>query len=96
MSLYPRCSPSFSTVIPLDAILDTLLGNHRAVPVEPYLKAVDEYTSTQALRDIGGEIYLDSVMGQHYETFITEQDFTRIAQAGFHYVRIGFNPLQTY
>lgn len=55
---------------------------------EPYLKAVDEYTLSQALRDKGGELYLESVMRQHYETFITEQDFAQIAQAGFNYIRI--------
>lgn len=64
---------------------------------EPYLKAVDEFTLSQALRDKGGEIYLESVMRQHYETFITEQDFAQIVQAGFNYVRIpiGFWAVET-
>jgi len=40
------------------------------------------------MRAKGGAVYLESLMRNHYETFITEQDFAQIAQAGFNYLRI--------
>ncbi|EIW66983.1 hypothetical protein TREMEDRAFT_40623 [Tremella mesenterica DSM 1558] len=46
-------------------------------------QAVDEYTLSQALGD-----NLATVMEDHYKTFITEQDFAEIAQAGLNWVRI--------
>lgn len=46
-------------------------------------RAVDEYTLSQALGDRLGQ-----VLTNHYETFITEQDFAAIAAAGLNWVRI--------
>ncbi|KAJ9118412.1 hypothetical protein QFC24_006241 [Naganishia onofrii] len=55
---------------------------------EQFPKTVDEYTLAEAMRAKGGAVYLESMMRNHYETFITEQDFAQIAQAGFNYLRI--------
>lgn len=46
-------------------------------------RAVDEYTLSQALGD-----QLEAVMIDHYETFITEQDFAQIAAAGMNWIRL--------
>lgn len=46
-------------------------------------RAVDEYTLSQALGD-----QLEDVMINHYETFITEQDFAQIAAAGMNWIRL--------
>lgn len=54
---------------------------------EPYENdtepAVDEYTLMQKLGDNA-----TAFMTDHYETFITEQDFAEIAGAGLSWVRI--------
>ncbi|KAG6854911.1 hypothetical protein C0991_009734 [Blastosporella zonata] len=58
---------------------------------EPYLNlaqpAVDEWTLSEAMRSdtANGGI---SQLENHYNTFITEQDFAEIAGAGLNYVRI--------
>ena len=46
-------------------------------------RAVDEYTLSQAMGN-----QLATLMTQHYETFITEQDFANIAAAGMNWVRV--------
>ncbi|KDE06629.1 hypothetical protein MVLG_03124 [Microbotryum lychnidis-dioicae p1A1 Lamole] len=46
-------------------------------------RAIDEWTLSEALGTS-----LTSVMTNHYETFITEQDFAEIASAGLNWVRI--------
>ncbi|SNX87453.1 related to EXG1 - exo-beta-1,3-glucanase (I/II), major isoform [Melanopsichium pennsylvanicum] len=60
--------------------------------------AVDEFTLSQRYRSEGGEANLRSKMIEHYDTFITEQDFANIAGAGLNWVRlpIGFWALETY
>jgi len=60
---------------------------------EAYDGAVDEYT----LSDILGS-NLTAVMTEHYETFITEQDFAQIAGAGLNWIRlpIPFWFIETY
>ena len=46
-------------------------------------QAVDEYTLSQALGDDLAEF-----MTNHYETFITEEDFAQIAAAGMNWIRL--------
>jgi len=55
-------------------------------------RAVDEYTLSQVLGD-----NLASFMVEHYETFITEQDFVNIAAAGMNWIRlpVGFWAIET-
>ncbi|KAI3479652.1 hypothetical protein L1887_58273 [Cichorium endivia] len=69
---------------------------------EPYENtsnpAVDEFTLSQRYLSEGGADNLRAKMTEHYETFITEQDFANIAAAGLNWVRlpIGFWALETY
>lgn len=49
-------------------------------------KVVDEWTLCETL----GIQNATAVLTQHYDTFITEQDFADIASAGLNHVRIGF------
>lgn len=69
---------------------------------EPYENtsspAVDEYTLSQKYRSEGGVANLRAKMTEHYDTFITEEDFANIAAAGLNWVRlpIGFWALETY
>ncbi|SPC62052.1 related to EXG1 - exo-beta-1,3-glucanase (I/II), major isoform [Ustilago sp. UG-2017b] len=60
--------------------------------------AVDEFTLSQKFLQEGGQDNLCAKMTQHYDTFITEEDFARIAGAGLNWVRlpIGFWALETY
>ncbi|KAG8998556.1 hypothetical protein FRB94_006766 [Tulasnella sp. JGI-2019a] len=51
-----------------------------------YPNAVDEYTLSQLLANSSSG--LQSVLENHYATFITEQDFAQIAAAGLNWVRI--------
>jgi aryl-phospho-beta-D-glucosidase BglC (GH1 family) len=46
-------------------------------------QAVDEYTLSQALGDDLAEFMIN-----HYETFITEEDFAQIAAAGMNWIRL--------
>ncbi|KZT11303.1 glycoside hydrolase family 5 protein [Laetiporus sulphureus 93-53] len=57
---------------------------------EPYVNtsypAVDEWTlSYNLMNETGG---LEGILTNHYETFVTEQDFAEIAGAGLNFVRI--------
>ncbi|KIS66378.1 uncharacterized protein UMAG_10211 [Mycosarcoma maydis] len=69
---------------------------------EPYENtsnpAIDEFTLSQRYRSEGGIDNLRQKMTDHYDTFITEQDFASIAAAGLNWVRlpIGFWALETY
>lgn len=69
---------------------------------EPYANtsnpAVDEFTLSQRYRSEGGVDNLRQKMTEHYDTFITEQDFANIAAAGLNWVRlpIGFWAFETY
>ncbi|KAJ1026272.1 hypothetical protein NDA16_002359 [Ustilago loliicola] len=69
---------------------------------EPYENtsnpARDEFTLSQRYREEGGEANLRAKITEHYDTFITEEDFARIAGAGLNWVRlpIGFWALETY
>ncbi|KXN85497.1 putative glucan 1,3-beta-glucosidase D [Leucoagaricus sp. SymC.cos] len=49
--------------------------------------AVDEWTLSQAMRADTSSGGIDQ-LEEHYKTFITEQDFAKIAGAGLNYVRI--------
>jgi glucan 1,3-beta-glucosidase len=49
---------------------------------------VDEYTLTQEWNSEGGQALVQANMKQHYDTFITEQDFAQIAAAGLNWVRL--------
>lgn len=73
---------------------------------EPYentsFPAVDEYTLSQNWINEGGggqagQAHLEQKMRDHYDNFITEQDFADIAGAGLNWVRlpIGFWALET-
>ena len=55
--------------------------------------AIDEYTLSQ---NMGSD--LKTAMTNHYNTFITEQDFMEIAEAGLNFVRIpiGYWAVETY
>lgn len=69
---------------------------------EPYENtsspAVDEFTLSQKYLAEGGADNLRAKMTEHYDSFITEQDFARIAGAGLNWVRlpIGFWAFETY
>lgn len=69
---------------------------------EPYentsTPAKDEYTLSQRYLAEGGADNLRKKMTEHYDTFITEQDFANIAAAGLNWVRlpIGFWAFETY
>jgi glucan 1,3-beta-glucosidase len=52
-----------------------------------YAGALDEKELSAMMRNKSNTT-LELVMREHYETFITEQDFAQIAQAGLNYVRI--------
>ncbi len=59
---------------------------------EPYENtsnpAVDEFTLSQRYLSEGGADNLRAKMTEHYETFITEQDFANIAAAGLNWLRL--------
>ena len=61
-----------------------------------YPNAVDEWTLSTLLR-ANGDPNLDKI-AQHYDTFITEEDFAQIAAAGLNWVRIplAFWAIETY
>ncbi|PWN51778.1 glycoside hydrolase [Violaceomyces palustris] len=69
---------------------------------EPYENtsspAVDEFTLSQRYLSEGGASNLRAKMVEHYESFITEQDFAAVAAAGLNWIRlpIGFWALETY
>lgn len=69
---------------------------------EPYENTsspvVDEFTLSQRYRSEGGVENLRQKLTEHYETFITEQDFASIAAAGLNWVRLpfGFWAIETY
>ncbi|KZT27908.1 glycoside hydrolase family 5 protein [Neolentinus lepideus HHB14362 ss-1] len=54
---------------------------------EKYPQAVDEWTLSEAMANDTGSGGL-SQLNEHYETFITEEDFAQIAGAGLNFVRI--------
>lgn len=53
---------------------------------------------SQYYRDNGGQANLEAKMREHYDTFITEQDFAEIAGAGLNWVRlgVGYWAVETY
>ncbi|PWN30893.1 glycoside hydrolase [Jaminaea rosea] len=59
--------------------------------------AVDEYTLSNQWLSEGGQANLEKKMRDHYDNFITEQDFAMIAGAGLNWVRlpIGFWAFET-
>ncbi|KAI0727191.1 glycoside hydrolase superfamily [Fomitopsis betulina] len=69
---------------------------------EPYANssypAVDEWTLSYNLMNETSQGGLKGVMTNHYETFITEQDFAEIAGAGLNHVRIpiGYWAIETW
>lgn len=58
----------------------------------------DEYDLSLRYIQDGGKANLEKQMRQHYETFITEEDFAMIAAAGLNWVRMpfGFWAIETY
>lgn len=77
----------------------TLLGgkaDHRTAFIDPDLferfldsspQPVDEYMLMQALDGVSAT-EKQNVMTEHYENFITEQDFADIASAGLNWIRL--------
>uniref|UniRef100_V5EQ05 glucan 1,3-beta-glucosidase n=2 Tax=Kalmanozyma brasiliensis (strain GHG001) TaxID=1365824 RepID=V5EQ05_KALBG len=69
---------------------------------EPYANTsnpvLDEFSLSQRYISEGGADNLRQKMTEHYDTFITEQDFASIAAAGLNWVRlpIGFWAFETY
>ncbi|KZT68170.1 glycoside hydrolase family 5 protein [Daedalea quercina L-15889] len=69
---------------------------------EPFVNttypAVDEWTLSYNLMNETSQGGLSGVMTNHYETFITEQDFAEIAGAGLNHVRIplGYWAIETW
>lgn len=67
-------------------------GLYEAYPNGTAGVSVDEYTMSENMGD-----QLESAMTEHYETFITEEDFMKIADAGLSWIRlpIGFWAIET-
>lgn len=59
--------------------------------------AIDEWTLSTMMRTNLGDAGFEAAMREHYETFITEQDFAEMAGAGLNYIRIplGFWAIST-
>lgn len=74
-----------SYALHLDIVLSLELINRRWITPSlfPTEDIVDEYTLGQKNPDA------QSILQKHWDTFITEDDFKQIQQAGFNMVRIG-------
>lgn len=68
-------------------------GLYEAYPNGTAGVSVDEYTLSENMGD-----QLQSAMEEHYQTFITEDDFMKIADAGLSWIRlpIGFWAIETF
>jgi len=73
-------------------------GLYQPYADETPLTVVDEFTLSARYVKEGGAANLEAKMRQHYETFITEEDFAMIAAAGLNWVRMpfGFWAIETY
>ncbi|KZP01260.1 glycoside hydrolase family 5 protein [Calocera viscosa TUFC12733] len=72
-------------LVPEPFIVPALFEPYQNGSFAPPYNAQDEWTLTNSMNAVGNATAL---MEAHYATFITEQDFARIASAGLNWVRI--------